>query len=144
MIVKQEAGGKAIKEVRIAAWSEADQSNLHWYVSSTIIDGKVTVTINEKNHQYIKGNYNIHVYVDYTDGTSSGTNIGNYSLNADKPAVALPSYFIDISSHNGIISVAEFNSLKQQGIQGVVVKLTEGTSYINPYASSQIAYSLYY
>lgn len=139
MIVKQEAGGKAIKEVRIAAWSEADQSNLHWYVSSTIIDGKVIVTINEKNHQYIKGNYNIHVYVDYTDGTSSGTNIGNYSLNADKPAVALPSYFIDISSHNGIISVAEFNSLKQQGIQGVVVKLTEGTSYINPYASSQIA-----
>lgn len=46
--------------------------------------------------------------------------------------------FIDISSHNGNISVANFQKIKSYGITGVVVKLTEATSYINPYAQAQI------
>lgn len=46
--------------------------------------------------------------------------------------------FIDISSHNGSISVANFQKIKNYGVTGVVVKLTEATSYINPQAQSQI------
>lgn len=46
--------------------------------------------------------------------------------------------FIDISSHNGTISVADFQKMKSYGVTGVVIKLTESTSYINPYAQSQI------
>lgn len=46
--------------------------------------------------------------------------------------------FIDISSHNGNISVNEFKIMKKYGVMGVVVKLTEATSYINPYAASQV------
>lgn len=46
--------------------------------------------------------------------------------------------FIDISSHNGNISVANFQKMKNYGVTGVVVKLTEATSYKNPYAQSQI------
>lgn len=46
--------------------------------------------------------------------------------------------FIDISSHNGNISVADFQKIKSYGITGVVVKLTEATSYINPFAQAQI------
>ncbi|MDT2522762.1 GH25 family lysozyme [Enterococcus raffinosus] len=46
--------------------------------------------------------------------------------------------FIDISSHNGNISVANFQKMKGYGVTGVVVKLTEATSYTNPYAQSQI------
>lgn len=46
--------------------------------------------------------------------------------------------FIDISSHNGTISVADFQKMKSYGVTGVVIKLTEATSYINPYAQSQI------
>lgn len=46
--------------------------------------------------------------------------------------------FIDISSNNGLISVSDFMKMKSYGITGVVVKLTESTSYINPLAKSQI------
>lgn len=46
--------------------------------------------------------------------------------------------FIDISSHNGNISVANFQKIKSYGVTGVVVKLTEATSYTNPYAQVQI------
>lgn len=47
--------------------------------------------------------------------------------------------FIDISSHQGNMSVADFTNLKKYGVTGVMVKLTEATSYRNPFAPSQIA-----
>ncbi|WP_122645223.1 DUF5776 domain-containing protein [Enterococcus mediterraneensis] len=47
--------------------------------------------------------------------------------------------FIDISSHNGIISVANFRMMKNFGVKAVVVKLTEYTTYRNEYAKVQIA-----
>lgn len=137
--VAESENTKKIKSVTVAAWSEINQSNLHWYTTSDVYDGVVTVMVNEKNHGYIKGNYTVHVYVDFTDNTTSGFNLGQYALNADEPAQHAPSYFIDISSHNGVISVSDYQRLKSQGITGVVVKLTEGTSYTNPYARAQIA-----
>lgn len=137
--VAESENTKKIKSVTVAAWSEINQSNLHWYTTSDVYDGVVTVMVNEKNHGYIKGNYTVHVYVDFTDNTTSGFNLGQYALNADEPAQHAPSYFIDISSHNGVISVSDYQRLKSQGITGVVVKLTEGTSYTNPYARAQVA-----
>ncbi len=47
--------------------------------------------------------------------------------------------FVDISSHNGNISVAQYKTLKKYGVKAVVVKLTEYTTYRNPYAKAQIA-----
>ncbi|MCO4501919.1 N-acetylmuramoyl-L-alanine amidase [Streptococcus infantarius subsp. infantarius] len=137
--VAESENTKKIKSVTVAAWSESNQSNLHWYTTSDVYDGVVTVMVNEKNHGHIKGNYTVHVYVDFTDNTTSGFNLGQYALNSDEPAQHAPSYFIDISSHNGVISVSDYQRLKSQGITGVVVKLTEGTSYTNPYARAQIA-----
>lgn len=58
-----------------------------------------------------------------------------------KPVLA-SNYFIDISSHNGQVSVADFQALREQGISGVTIKLTEGTTYINPYAQGQIMNAL--
>lgn len=46
--------------------------------------------------------------------------------------------FIDISSHNGSISVNDFKKMKSYGVTGVVVKLTEATTYTNPFASEQV------
>ena len=46
--------------------------------------------------------------------------------------------FVDVSSHNGHISVEDYRKLAQQGVGGVVVKLTEGTHYTNPFAESQV------
>ena len=47
------------------------------------------------------------------------------------------STFVDVSSHNGYISKEDYQRLAEKGISGAVVKLTEGTSYKNPYAISQ-------
>ena len=137
--VSETSTSKQLKFIRVAAWSESDQSNLYWYTTSDITNGTASLTVDEKYHDYIKGDYTVHVYVDFSDGTTSGYNLGSYTFNADQPVQQESSYFIDISSHNGVISVSEFLSLKSQGITGVVVKLTEGTSYTNPYASSQIS-----
>lgn len=46
--------------------------------------------------------------------------------------------FIDISSYQGTMTQKDFNTMKSKGVRGVVVKLTEGTSYRNPYAKQQI------
>lgn len=46
--------------------------------------------------------------------------------------------FIDVSSHNGEISVDDYRALARQGVGGVVVKLTEDTWYNNPKAASQV------
>ena len=49
-----------------------------------------------------------------------------------------PKTFIDVSSHNGEISVDDYRALVRQGVGGVVVKLTEDTWYNNPKAASQV------
>ena len=49
-----------------------------------------------------------------------------------------PKTFIDVSSHNGEISVDDYRALARQGVGGVVVKLTEDTWYNNPKVPSQV------
>lgn len=49
-----------------------------------------------------------------------------------------PKTFIDVSSHNGDISVDDYRALARQGVGGVVVKLTEDTWYNNPKTPSQV------
>ena len=49
-----------------------------------------------------------------------------------------PKTFIDVSSHNGEISVDDYRALACQGVGGVVVKLIEDTWYNNPKAPSQV------
>lgn len=46
--------------------------------------------------------------------------------------------FIDVASWQGNLSVDDYLQIKKVGVQGVVVKLTEGTNYINPFAKTQI------
>lgn len=45
---------------------------------------------------------------------------------------------VDIASYQSWMTQADFNSLKASGVQSIVVKLTEGTNYTNPYAANQI------
>ncbi|AUJ29432.1 GH25 family lysozyme [Liquorilactobacillus hordei] len=46
---------------------------------------------------------------------------------------------IDISSYQNWITLNDFLQLKSLGIKSVIVKITEGTTYKNPYAASQIS-----
>lgn len=46
---------------------------------------------------------------------------------------------VDVASYQANLSVADFQNMKKAGVKGVIVKLTEGTTYKNPYAATQIA-----
>lgn len=81
--VSETSTSKQLKFIRVAAWSESDQSNLYWYTTSNITNGTASLTVDEKYHDYIKGDYTVHVYVDFSDGTTSGYNLGSYTFNAD-------------------------------------------------------------
>ncbi|MGX6962761.1 GH25 family lysozyme [Vagococcus xieshaowenii] len=63
----------------------------------------------------------------------------NYSYLSSTNASLPRKDFIDVASHQSSISIKDYQNMKSQGVTGVVVKLTEGTTYMNPYASSQIA-----
>ena len=77
--VDQAPQGRQIKNIRVAAWSQAHQENLYWY--STAPSGMHTeVQVSAANHQYQKGNYTTHVYVDYVDGGVEGFNLGQTAL----------------------------------------------------------------
>ncbi|BAP85219.1 hypothetical protein LOOC260_106630 [Paucilactobacillus hokkaidonensis JCM 18461] len=45
---------------------------------------------------------------------------------------------VDISSYQSGLTQANYNTLKSLGVKTVIVKLTEGTTYNNPYAANQI------
>ncbi len=77
--VDQAPQGRRIKNIRVAAWSQAHQENLFWY--STAPSGMHTeVQVSATNHQYQSGNYTTHVYVDYVDGGVEGFNLGQTAL----------------------------------------------------------------
>ena len=79
VVVDQAPQGRQIKNIRVAAWSQAHQENLFWY--STAPSGMYTeVQVSAANHQYQKGNYTTHVYVDYVDGGVEGFNLGQTAL----------------------------------------------------------------
>lgn len=49
-----------------------------------------------------------------------------------------PVDFIDVASYQGDLSFNDYENMKKYGVRGVVVKLTEGTTYKNPNARIQI------
>ena len=46
--------------------------------------------------------------------------------------------FVDVSSWNGNLLFDDFKKIKNYGVKGVIVKLTEGKYYLNPNARLQI------
>lgn len=87
--------GSALKSVRFAVWSaENGQDDLRWYNASQSGD-RYNASLSFSNHNDSVGTYNVHVYADYRNGTSSpvatttffvdGYKImGRSSVNADK------------------------------------------------------------
>ncbi|MGX7013313.1 GH25 family lysozyme [Vagococcus silagei] len=130
--IEQEASG-------VAATTESTIENKEDTVSTTEQDA----TKNEDTEKDEEKEYDFGLPSGRSDLSKSRAMFsvrGSFLSITDK---SLPSAdFIDISSHNGTISVAEFKKIKSYGVTGVVVKLTEGTGYINPLAASQVTNAL--
>ena len=84
--VYQAPQGRQIKQIRVAVWSQPHQENLRWY--STKPNGVETnVDILAFNHGNLVGDYTTHVYVDYTDDSVEGFNLGKTKLSPRNPKV---------------------------------------------------------
>lgn len=63
--------------VKLAVWSQSNQSDLYWYTCKKQSDGIYSTEVNISNHKYNSGVYNLHAYTimgnqikSYTAGTS--------------------------------------------------------------------------
>ena len=77
--VDQAPQGRQIKNIHVAAWSQAHQENLYWY-SATPTGMHTEITVSANYHGNEAGNYTTHVYVDYKDGGVEGFNLGQTAL----------------------------------------------------------------
>lgn len=48
---------------------------------------------------------------------------------------------VDVASYQSWMTQTEYNQLKAKGVKTVIVKLSQGTGYLNPYAATQIKYA---
>ncbi|MGT2750213.1 GBS Bsp-like repeat-containing protein [Streptococcus orisasini] len=76
---------KMIKSISLAVWSDIDQANLYWYESSKVSNGQASITADIQKHGNKSGSYNIHAYIHYTDGTTTGHVLPNLQLNQIMP-----------------------------------------------------------
>lgn len=75
---------KTIRSVRIAAWSDENgQDDLKWYTPE-VRNNQAQAQISIQDLSNTTDNYQVHVYTEYTDGTTVGTNLGSYKIT--KPA----------------------------------------------------------
>lgn len=80
VVIAETETSKDIASVAVAAWSQAEQKNIHWYTTSSVVNGKVVVTVDEKYHHNISGDYTVHVYIKTTSGDTVGYALGSYAL----------------------------------------------------------------
>ncbi len=113
VVFSQTDTSKDIRSVSLAAWSQDGQKNIYWYTTSTVTKGEVIITVDEKYHHSISGNYTIHAYLTTTDGNSTGYVVGNYVLSSNKSTSSVNTtykgtgiYSVDISgvySNGGVV-----------------------------------------
>ena len=89
VVIAETETSKSIASLSVAAWSEAEQKNIHWYTTSNLVDGSTTVTVDEKYHHNLTGNYTVHTYIKTKDGSTIGYNLGQYAFNNTQAATSV-------------------------------------------------------
>jgi len=129
--VDQSSQGKRIKNIRAAVWSQAHQENLSWY-TQTPAGGHTEIGIAAVNHGNKQGDYTTHVYVDYTDGSVEGFNLGQTRLipqqvtDQKNRVIRAASNLVGTSTGSAAHQrmVADYNSVKPLPV-GYAVKNTD-------------------
>lgn len=58
------------------------------------------------------------------------------------PSSTLPKTdMVDVSSWQGNLTAADYQTMASNGVKAVTIKATEGTNYTNPYLSQQVQYA---
>ncbi len=125
------------------AFSTQDNTNVQQTTSSQDLsksssESTTTATTDENQNDNVVTDNSEHsavaasstaVVVANTDQEIALQALAAYSTSADA---------IDVSSYQGAMSVGTYSWLKSLGVKYVIVKLTQGTTYTNPYAQTQI------
>ena len=132
--INQNSVSEESKEIESTIASTEDSSTNS---SEEIIENDLKFYDDENEYPHGRSDLETEVEPDIANRQARSTNRATTpSISAtDKNTPA--KNFIDVSSHNGEISVADYKKMKSYGITGVSVKLTESTTYKNPYAQSQ-------
>lgn len=95
-----------------------------------------TLTVNNTN-QPTNNQSNAAIYsASFAAKSSLGTDIFNIG-DGNYPRVDT----VDVSSWQSWMTQDDFNRLKQLGVKTIIVKLTDGTTYVNPAAQNQIKFA---
>ncbi|HEM4128637.1 TPA: GBS Bsp-like repeat-containing protein [Streptococcus suis] len=130
---------KGIESIQASVWADVSgQNDIQHYEATKQSDGSYLVPVRISNHNYEQGNYSISLSIT-SQGQKHHVAQANTSISYTKSEIPR---FIDVSSHNGTLSVADYKNLATNGISGVVVKLSEAVSYLNPYAEGQVKNAL--
>lgn len=92
VVVSPVKDNKTVRQISVAVWSQENQGNIHWYDVSGTQNGLFTAKINIKNHKNITGNYNVHAYVNFTDGSTEGFVLPVQYLKAIQQSVPYSGY----------------------------------------------------
>ncbi|MDR1567993.1 MAG: lysozyme [Streptococcaceae bacterium] len=104
----------------------AEDIPMGFYASGAHEDVKPTEKLLKSLYQPTAGARQVKVLADTPDNLSSDD-------------ASLPRKdFVDIASWQSWMTQADFNNLKNRGVKGVCIKLTQDTNYRNPYAKSFI------
>ncbi|MCR8967309.1 GBS Bsp-like repeat-containing protein [Streptococcus zalophi] len=63
---------------KVAAWSEKNQENIHWYVLRPTGANQVTIPVSGKYHHNVVGDYTVHTYLTLSNGKQIGYDLGKY------------------------------------------------------------------
>lgn len=70
---------------------------------------------------------------------ATATTVKSFAIGQD---ITVPSVdAVDVASYQSWMTQANYNQLKAAGVKSVIVKISQGTSYSNPYAATQIKYA---
>lgn len=80
VVVTSDSNTKTINKVSVAVWSEdKGQDDLKWY-TPTVKNNQAKMTVDIASHSNTSDKYNVHVYIDYADGSRVGTVVGAYKI----------------------------------------------------------------
>ncbi|MGT2772147.1 GBS Bsp-like repeat-containing protein [Streptococcus marimammalium] len=99
VIANEAENSKTISYIDIAVWSEKDwQDDLKWYSTDKVSNNSIQYHFNIKEHGGKSGNYIVHAYITYNNGSKKGFDLGKKSIKLSKPELTTTGEGIKIKS----------------------------------------------
>ncbi|WP_368395422.1 GBS Bsp-like repeat-containing protein, partial [Streptococcus gallolyticus] len=120
VVVSDVSDSNGIKAVKVPVWTvKNDQDDIIWYDAVKQSDGTYKVNVKLSEHKNERGNYNVHLYYQESDGTMRGVLGTKTTVETPKTSVTGK---VDIQNHtNGDFDVIVSDVSDSNGIKAVKV-----------------------